>query len=142
MTSGNTEMAYNRIIERREKLTQKASETSPIFTQTNVPVDQKALSLFQDELSTRSLAVIRRFGKYCDWDLNAVYIPRNTNSDQQIFVAFASVLTYSKFIGDTLRTSIGLAGNVHRLGALESTPTIISLDTGTNLEEHFKKKRH
>ena len=48
-------------------------------------------------------------------------------------LAFASALTHAtKFIGDTLRTSIGHAGNVHRLGAQESTPTIISLEESTS----------
>ena len=35
MTSGNTEMTYNRNIERKEKLTQAASEISPIFAESN-----------------------------------------------------------------------------------------------------------
>ena len=51
MTSGSTEMTCNRIIERKGKLTQTASEISPIYAHTNVPVDQNALSLRQDELS-------------------------------------------------------------------------------------------
>ena len=72
----------------------------------------------------------------------SLHVPGKTNADQQIRVAFASVLTYTtKFIGDTLRTNIGHAGNVHRLGAQESTPAIISLGTGMNLEKHLKKKR-
>ena len=52
MTSGSTEMTYNRLIERKGKLTQTASEISPIYAQTNVPVDQDALSP-----SARALAV-------------------------------------------------------------------------------------
>ena len=54
MTSGSTEMTNNRIIERKEKLTQTASEISPIFAQTNALVDQNALSLSP---SGRALAV-------------------------------------------------------------------------------------
>ena len=158
MSSGNTEMTYNRIIERKEKVTQTASENFAHPRTDQRPCrPELSLSLCQGRLSQCAmktgptlllheipLADISRFGKYCEWDLNAVrrrrpYIPKKSNSDQKILVAFASVVTYAtKFIGDNLRTNIGHAGVGHRLRTQDSTPINISLDTCTNLEEHLK----
>ena len=130
-------------------------EISPIFALTNVSADQNALC--QDVLSQSAMknglklllhekpfAGINGSGKHCNWGLNTdtgrnLYVPGKTSAEQQIFVAFVSVLAYAiKVHGDTLRASIGHAGNDHRLGAQEAPPAIISLGTGLSLEEHLK----
>jgi len=130
-------------------------EISPIFALSNVSADQNALC--QDVLSQcaikhgltlllheKPFAGINGSGKHCNWGLNTdtgrnLYVPGKTSEEQQVFVAFVSVLAYAINVhGDTLRASIGHAGNDHRLGAQEAPPAIISLGTGLSLEEHLK----
>ena len=131
-------------------------EISPIFALSNVSADQNALC--QDVLSQcaikhgltlllheKPFAGINGSGKHCNWGLNTdtgrnLYVPGKTSKEQQIFVAFVAVLAHAINVhGDTLRASIGHAGNDHRLGAQEAPPAIISLGTGLSLEEHLKK---
>ena len=47
----------------------------------------------------------------------------------------------TKSHGDTLQTSIDHAGDIHKLGTPESTPSKILHDMDVNLEEHLKRHR-
>jgi glutamine synthetase len=131
-------------------------EWSPIFSLTNVGADQNALAMdvlnqcamkqgLTLLLHEKPFAGINGSGKHCNWGLNTdtgknLYVPGKTAQDQQVFVTFVTALAHAcKNYGDTLRASIGHAGNDHRLGAQEAPPAIVSIGTGAGMEAHLKK---
>jgi glutamine synthetase len=129
-------------------------EFSPIFSLTNIANDQNQLSmqLTNDIAARHGLVVlwhekpfagINGSGKHNNWGLNTdsgknLYAPGKTPESQADFIAFVTALTYAvNQHGDAIRCSIATAGNDHRLGAQEAPPAIISLYTGSGMEEHL-----
>ena len=76
-------------------------------------------------------------------EISPIFALKNMSADQNalcqdVCSQRASTANAINVHGDTLRASIGHAGNDHRLGAQEAPLAIISLETGLSLEENLK----
>ena len=95
-------------------------------------------------LHEKPYAGINGSGKHNNWGLNTdtgdnLFVPGKTEEKQARFIALVACLARTIHVhGDTLRTSVGTAGNDHRLGAQEAPPAIMSLYTGLEMEKHLQ----
>ena len=131
-------------------------ECSPIFTFSQVSVDQNILAMdILDEAALnhglvalfheKPFAGLNGSGKHSNWGVNArgtgrnLFVPGKTVEHQRSFIAFvACLLRAVKLHGDVIRAAVSSAGNDHRLGAQEAPPAIISLYLGENLGAHVQ----
>merc|ERR1719238_259424 len=128
---------------------------SPIFSLTNIANDQNQVSFeITNEIAARNgmvallhekpFAGINGSGKHNNWGLNTdtgrnLFVAGKNDKDQASFTTMVTCLANAIHKhGDTLRTSVGTAGNDHRLGAQEAPPAIMSLYTGKLMEAHLK----
>ncbi len=125
-------------------------ELAPIFTTTNVAVDDNHLTMETMRrtaekhgmvclLHEKPFAGVNGSGKHNNWSLctdtgKNLLDPGKTPSDNAQFLLFlASVITAVDEYQGLLRVSVASAGNDHRLGANEAPPAIISIFLGDEL---------
>jgi glutamine synthetase len=130
-------------------------EISPIFSLTNVASDQNTMAMEVLEavalkhglvclMHEKPFAGLNGSGKHNNWGLNTdtganLFVPGKTKHEQERFMVFIATLARALDVhGDVIRTGIVSAGNDHRLGAQEAPPAIISLYTGSLMEQHLK----
>lgn len=130
-------------------------EFSPIFSLTNYAADQNlaSIELMNQIASKHGLAVllhekpyagINGSGKHNNWGLNTdsgknLFTPGKTAESQANFISMVACLVRGFDLhGDLIRSGVATAGNDHRLGAQEAPPAIMSVYTGTVMEEHLK----
>ncbi|MBR4516319.1 MAG: glutamine synthetase III [Bacteroidaceae bacterium] len=134
-------------------------ELAPIYEETNLAVDHNMLIMslmkkvarkhgFRLLLHEKPFAGINGSGKHCNWSLSTntgilLHGPGKTPLDNLRFVTFIveSLMAVYRHNG-LLKASIISATNVHRLGAAEAPPAIVSSFLGkeiSNLLEHLEK---
>ena len=127
-------------------------ELAPIFEETNLAVDHNMLIMslmkrtarkhgFRCLLHEKPFAGINGSGKHCNWSLATdtgvlLHGPGKTPLDNLRFVTFIveSLMAVYRHNG-LLKASIISATNVHRLGASEAPPAIVSSFLGKQLSD-------
>ena len=127
-------------------------ELAPIYEETNLAVDHNMLIMslmkkvarkhgFRCLLHEKPFAGINGSGKHCNWSLSTdtgilLHGPGKTPIDNLRFVTFIveSLMGVYKHNG-LLKASIISATNVHRLGAAEAPPAIVSSFLGKELSD-------
>lgn len=127
-------------------------ELAPIFTTTNIAVDQnqlmmeimKNVAISHDLtclLHEKPFAGINGSGKHNNWSLSTdsgvnLFNPGDTPIENAQFLLFlCSVIQAVDKHQDLLRICVATAGNDHRLGANEAPPAIISIYLGEDIEQ-------
>lgn len=127
-------------------------ELAPIFTITNIATDHNQLTMeIMKKVALRNnlvcllhekpFAGINGSGKHNNWSLATdtgenLLEPGDTPSENaQFLLVLAALVKAVDDYQDLLRISVASAGNDHRLGANEAPPAIISIFTGSELEE-------
>lgn len=131
-------------------------ELAPIFEETNLANDHNLLLMslitevanrhhFRVLLHEKPFAGINGSGKHNNWSLGTdrgvlLFAPGNTPEQNLQFITFVvNVMTAVHRHNGLLKASIASATNAHRLGANEAPPAIISIFTGSQLSEIFKR---
>ncbi len=126
-------------------------EMAPIFTTTNLAVDQNQLTMeimkkvalkhgLYCLLSEKPFEGVNGSGKHNNWSLSTdegqnLLDPGDTPEENAQFLLFlTAVIKAVDEYQDMLRISIASAGNDHRLGANEAPPAIISMFIGSELD--------
>ena len=126
-------------------------EMAPIFTTTNLAVDQNQLTMELMKkvalrhglyclLSEKPFEGVNGSGKHNNWSLSTdegqnLLDPGDTpESNAQFLLMLAAVIKGVDEYQDLLRMSVASAGNDHRLGANEAPPAIISMFVGSELD--------
>ena len=141
-------------------------ELAPIFTTTNIAVDQNLLIMeYMRKLATKHgmacllaekpFAGINGSGKHNNWSLgtdtgvNLLKPGKNPEENKLFLLMLAAVIKAVDDYQDLLRISAAVPGNDYRLGGDEAPPAIISIFLGDELEsvvdsvidgEHYSKK--
>ena len=127
-------------------------ELAPIFTGTNIAVDQNQLTMelmksvadkhgFVCLLHEKPFKGVNGSGKHNNWSLSTnlgenLLEPGETPSENAQFLVFLmAVIRAVDKHQDLLRISVSTAGNDHRLGEAEAPPAIISIFVGEDLAE-------
>ena len=127
-------------------------EIAPIYTNTNVAVDQNHLTMEYIKkiaakhgltalLHEKPFEGVNGSGKHNNWSLSTdtgdnLLSPGKTPSENAQFLLFiAAIIKAVDDYQDILRLSVASAGNDHRLGANEAPPAIVSIFLGDELEE-------
>ncbi|MDF9825011.1 glutamine synthetase [Breznakia sp. PF5-3] len=127
-------------------------ELAPIYSLTNVATDHNQLTMEIMKkvalrhglvclLHEKPFAGINGSGKHNNWSLSTdtgenLLEPGDTPSENaQFLLMLAALVKAVDDYQDLLRISVASAGNDHRLGANEAPPAIISIFTGSELEE-------
>ena len=131
-------------------------ELAPIFEETNLAVDHNMLLMslmkrtarkhgFRCLLHEKPFAGINGSGKHCNWSLSTdtgvlLHGPGKTQLDNLRFVTFIveSLMAVYHHNG-LLKASIISATNVHRLGASEAPPAIVSSFLGKQLSDLLER---
>ena len=131
-------------------------EFAPVFEEANVAVDHNSLFMdliekvarrhnFRVLLHEKPFANINGSGKHNNWSLATntgvnLLAPGSTPMSNLMFLTFFvnSIKAVYRH-ADLIRTSIGSAGNEHRLGANEAPPAIISVFIGQQLSAVLDK---
>lgn len=125
-------------------------ELAPIFEETNLANDHNLLLMslisevarrhnFRVLLHEKPFAGINGSGKHNNWSLGTdkgvlLFSPGKTSRDNLQFVTFVSIVMDAVYRHNALlKASIMSATNLHRLGANEAPPAIISIFTGSLL---------
>lgn len=125
-------------------------EMAPVFTTTNIAVDQNQLvmetmgkvALRHDLvclLHEKPFQGVNGSGKHNNWSiatdtgLNLLEPGSTPHANEQFLVILAALIKAVDVHADILRASASNAGNDHRLGANEAPPAIISIFMGTEL---------
>jgi len=131
-------------------------ELAPIFEETNLANDHNLLLMslitevanrhhFRVLLHEKPFAGINGSGKHNNWSLGTdrgvlLFAPGNTPKQNLQFITFvANVMAAVHRHNGLLKASIASATNAHRLGANEAPPAIISIFTGSQLSEIFRR---
>lgn len=132
-------------------------EFAPLFFKINVSADKNmlAMDILQEAAIEHGLQVlyhekpfagVNGSGKHSNWSLierrtgRQLFVPGKSDADQQSFMAMMACMLRTLHVhGDLIRTSVGSAGNDHRLGAQEAPPAIMSLYFGHFLGEHVQR---
>lgn len=126
-------------------------ELAPIFTTTNMSVDQNLLIMNYMKriaekhglvclLHEKPFAGVSGSGKHNNWSVGTdtgknLFKPGKTPAEnKQFLLMLAAVVKAVDDYQDLLRVSVAHAGNDHRLGASEAPPAIISMFIGDELE--------
>jgi len=140
------------IVTRHNEVAPGQFECAPMFEETNMAVDNNQLlrdlmekvaikHKFRILFNEKPFAGLNGSGKHCNWSMstgtgkNLFSLGDDPGSNLQ-FITF--LINFIKAIhdnGDLLRASVASAGNDHRLGANEAPPAIISIFTGSLLEQ-------
>ena len=145
-------------------------EVAPIFTTTNIAVDQNELMMDLMKkvaekfnlvclLHEKPFAGVNGSGKHNNWSLitntgeNLLNPGKHPSENTQFLLILAAIIKAVDEYQDLLRISVASAGNDHRLGANEAPPAILSvflgdelnaiiqsIEDGTEYEEEGKKK--
>ena len=127
-------------------------ELAPIFTTTNVAVDQNLVVMEMIKkvaerhglvalLHEKPYAGINGSGKHNNWSIgtdtgkNLLSAGKNPASNTQFLLFLAAIIKAVDDYQDLLRVSVATAANDHRLGADEAPPAIVSVFLGDELEE-------
>jgi glutamine synthetase len=127
-----------------------------MFEETNMAVDNNLLLCdimekiaikhkFRILFNEKPFAGLNGSGKHCNWSMSTgtgknLFSPGDDPGSNLQFITF--FINFIKAIhdnGDLLRASVATAGNDHRLGANEAPPAIISIFTGSLLEQVLKE---
>jgi glutamine synthetase len=143
------------ILTRHNEVAPGQYECAPMFEETNVSVDHNLLIMdlmqkiaikhkFRILFDEKPFAGLNGNGKHNNWSL-ATSTGRNLldpgddpGSDLLFLTIFINVIKAVHDHNDLLRASIASEGNDHRLGANEAPPAIISIFTGSALEDVLK----
>ncbi len=127
-------------------------ELAPIYNETNLSIDQNLLIMllmkkvarrhgFRVLLHEKPFAGINGSGKHCNWSIGTdtgveLLTPGKTPEENLRFITFLinTLMAVYKYNG-LLKASISSASNVHRLGAHEAPPAIISAFLGTQIND-------
>ena len=127
-------------------------ELAPIFTTTNVAVDQNLIVMEMIKkvaerhglvalLHEKPYATLNGSGKHNNWSIgtdtgkNLLSAGKNPASNTQFLLVLSAIIKAVDDYQDLLRISVATAGNDHRLGADEAPPAIVSVFLGDELEE-------
>ena len=127
-------------------------ELAPIFTTTNIASDHNQLTMEMMKkiaerhglvclLHEKPFAGVNGSGKHNNWSISTdkgqnLLDPGTTPYENAQFLLFlVAVIKAVDEYQDLLRISVASAGNVHRLGANEAPPAIVSMFVGEELEE-------
>ena len=127
-------------------------ELAPIFTTTNVAVDQNLVVMEMIKkvaerhglvalLHEKPYAGINGSGKHNNWSIgtdtgkNLLSAGKNPASNTQFLLFLSAIIKAVDDYQDLLRVSVATAANDHRLGADEAPPAIVSVFLGDELEE-------
>jgi len=144
------------IVTRHNEVAPGQYECAPMFEETNVSVDHNLLIMnlmeniaikhqFRILFDEKPFAGLNGNGKHNNWSLatsngkNLLSPGKEPGSNLQFLTFFINVITAIHDHGDLLRAAIASEGNDHRLGANEAPPAIISVFTGSLLEEVLTK---
>ncbi|MDR2520353.1 MAG: glutamine synthetase III [Bacteroidales bacterium OttesenSCG-928-I14] len=131
-------------------------ELAPIFGETNLAVDQNLLIMsimkkvarrhgFRLLLHEKPFAGINGSGKHSNWSLGTdtgigLLTPGKTSEENLQFITFvANVLLAVYKHNALLKASVMTAQNIHRLGANEAPPAIISIFLGSQISSLLSK---
>ena len=126
-------------------------ELAPIFTTTNMSVDQNLLIMVYMKriaekhglvclLHEKPFAGVSGSGKHNNWSVGTdtgknLFKPGKTPAEnKQFLLMLAAVIKAVDEYQDLLRISVAHAGNDHRLGAAEAPPAIVSMFIGDDLQ--------
>jgi glutamine synthetase len=140
------------ILTRHNEVAPGQYECAPMFEETNLAVDHNQLirvvmektairHKFRVLFNEKPFAGLNGSGKHCNWSLATskgknLLSPGDSPGSNLLFLTiFINVIKAIHDHGDLLRASIASAGNDHRLGANEAPPAIISVYTGSILEQ-------
>ncbi len=127
-------------------------ECAPVFEEANIAVDHNTLlmSVMRRAASKHNLHVlfhekpfagVNGSGKHCNWSLmtntgvNLLAPGKTPKTNTQFLAFFVSAIKAAHDYGLLFMSSIASESNSHRLGANEAPPAILSVFTGTTLEE-------
>jgi glutamine synthetase len=127
-------------------------ELAPIFSETNLAVDQNLLIMsimkriarrhsFRLLLHEKPFAGVNGSGKHNNWSLGTdtgvgLLTPGKTPEENLQFITFLVNILMAVYKNNALlKASIMTAQNAHRLGANEAPPAIISVFLGTQITE-------
>ena len=144
------------IVTRHNEVAPGQYECAPMFEETNVSVDHNLLIMnlmeniaikhkFRILFDEKPFAGLNGNGKHNNWSLatsngkNLLYPGKEPGSNLQFLTFFINVIKAIHDHDDLLRSAIASEGNDHRLGANEAPPAIISVFTGSLLEEVLTK---
>jgi glutamine synthetase len=144
------------ILTRHNEVAPGQYECAPMFEETNVAVDHNLLIMdlmekiaikhrFRILFGEKPFAGLNGSGKHNNWSLansheqNLLSPGDDPGSNLQFLTFFINTIKALHDNGDLLRASIASAGNDHRLGANEAPPAIISVFTGSLLEQVLSK---
>lgn len=131
-------------------------ELAPIYNETNFSIDQNQLIMllmkkvarrhgFRVLLHEKPFAGVNGSGKHCNWSIGTdtgvgLLTPGKTPEENLRFITFLvnTLMAVYKHNG-LLKASISSATNVHRLGAHEAPPAIISAFLGTHMNDILNK---
>ena len=130
-------------------------EMAPIFTTTNLAVDQNQLTMEVMKKTARRQGLVcllhekpfegvNGSGKHNNWSMSTnegenLLEPGKTPASNAQFILFlTAILKAVDENQDLLRISVASAGNDHRLGANEAPPAIISVYLGDELHKVFE----
>ena len=140
------------IVTRHNEVAPGQYECAPMFEETNVAVDHNLLIMnlmkeiaikhqFRILFDEKPLGGLNGNGKHNNWSLatsngkNLLSPGKTPGSNLQFLTFFINTIKAVHDNYDLLRASIASEGNDHRLGANEAPPAIISVFTGSFLEE-------
>lgn len=140
------------ILTRHNEVAPGQYECAPMFEESNLAVDHNQLirvimertairHKFRVLFNEKPFAGLNGSGKHCNWSMATskgknLLSPGDSPESNLLFLTFfINVIKAIHDNGDILRASIASAGNDHRLGANEAPPAIISVYTGSVLEQ-------
>ena len=144
------------IVTRHNEVAPGQYECAPMFEETNVAVDHNLLIMdlmekiaikhqFRILFDEKPFGGLNGNGKHNNWSLatsngkNLFSPGKEPGSNLQFLTFFINVIKAIHDNDDLLRAAIASEGNDHRLGANEAPPAIISIFTGSLLEEVLTK---
>ena len=144
------------ILTRHNEVAPGQYECAPMFEETNLAVDHNLLIMklmakiainhqFRILFNEKPFAGLNGSGKHNNWSLatskgkNLLFPGDNAGSNLQFLTFFINVIKAIHDHSDLLRASLASAGNDHRLGANEAPPAIMSVYTGSLLEQVLSK---
>jgi glutamine synthetase len=127
-------------------------ECAPIFEEANLAADHNLLIMdlmrtiarkhnFRVLFHEKPFAGVNGSGKHCNWSLQTdnginLLAPGKTPRTNLLFLTFlVNTIKAVHKHADLLRATITTAGNIHRLGANEAPPAIISAFLGARVSE-------
>ncbi len=131
-------------------------ELAPIYGETNLSVDQNLIVMtlmkriarrhgFRVLFHEKPFAGVNGSGKHCNWSLGTdtgigLFTPGKTAAQNLQFVTFLVNALMAVYRHNALlKASIASATNLHRLGANEAPPAIISVFLGKQMTEVLQK---